>query len=126
MRSIIPECVNVMALTATATVSTRKEIIKSLDMQNPVVVSVSPMKENIYYCVSKKMKVNESFHPICEKLASQRAATDRMIIFCRTYDEVVITTSSNNLGKGLQNHLEHLILHNSDWWTCILTVHIRP
>ena len=63
VRSIIPECVNVMALTATATVSTRKEIIKSLDMQNPVVVSVSPMKENIYYCVSKKMKVSESFLP---------------------------------------------------------------
>ena len=88
MKSIIPEYVNVMALTATATVSTRKDIIKSLDMQNPVVVSVSPMKENIYYCVSKKVKVNESFLPICEKLASQRAATDRMIIFCRTYDEV--------------------------------------
>ena len=33
VRSITPEHVSVMALTATATVSTRKEIIKSLDMQ---------------------------------------------------------------------------------------------
>ena len=125
MRSIIPEYVNVMALTATATVSTRKDIIKSLDMQNPVVVSVSPMKENIYYCVSKKVKVNESFLPICEKLASQRAATDRMIIFCRRYDEIT-SISSSNLENDLQNHLEHLILLNSVWWTCILTVRIRP
>ena len=53
VRSIIPEYVNVMALTATTSVSTRKEIIKSLDMQNPVVVSVSPMKENILLCIEK-------------------------------------------------------------------------
>ena len=36
LRSVIPENVNVMALTATATVSTKREIIKILDMQKPV------------------------------------------------------------------------------------------
>ena len=51
LRSIIPEHVHVMAL---ATVSTRKEIIKSLDMQDPVIVSVSPIKENVHYCVAGK------------------------------------------------------------------------
>ena len=37
LRSVIPENVNVMALTAIATVSTKREIIKILDMQKPVV-----------------------------------------------------------------------------------------
>ena len=77
VRSIIPEHVSVMALTATATVSTRKEIIKSLDTQNSI-VSVSPMKENIFFCASR-MKVNESFLPICDKLANRRATMDRII-----------------------------------------------
>ena len=36
LRSVIPENVNVMALTAIATVSTKREIIKILDMQKPV------------------------------------------------------------------------------------------
>ena len=56
VQSILPEYVNVMALTPTASVSTRKAIIKSLDMQNPIVVLVSPMKENIYFCASRMMK----------------------------------------------------------------------
>ena len=51
VRSIIPEHVNVMALTATATTSSQAEIIQSLDMQNPVIVSVPPIKDNIFYCV---------------------------------------------------------------------------
>ena len=57
--SIIPEHVHVMVLTATATVSTRKEIIKSLDMQDPVIVSVSPMKESVHYCVAVKTTLSE-------------------------------------------------------------------
>ena len=68
LRSTIPEHVNVMVLTATATVSTRNEIVKSLDMQDPVIVPVSPMKGNIHYCVARK---TSPFQPIYEKLARQ-------------------------------------------------------
>ena len=91
-----------MALTATATVSTRKEIIKSLDMQDPVIVSVSPMKGNIHYCVARKTTLSEAFRPICEKLARQRISTDRMIVFCQTYDDVtsVYYYIKHQLGRG--------------------------
>ena len=85
MRSIIPENVNVMALTATATKSTRHEIIKSLDMQKPVIVSVPPVKDN---CVSDKSTITFSLGPICDRLAHQRTEMGRTVIFCRTYDEV--------------------------------------
>ena len=71
-------------------------------MQNPIVVSVSPTKENIYFCASRMMKVNASFLPICEKLANRRAVMDRIIIFCRTYDEVtsVYYVFKQQLGKS--------------------------
>ena len=43
VQSVIPTTVRVLALTATATISTRKYIIKSLNMQNPEIVYISPM-----------------------------------------------------------------------------------
>ena len=48
IRSIIPETVRVMALTATATLATRKFIIKSLIMQKPDIIYVSPDKPGNY------------------------------------------------------------------------------
>lgn len=88
VRSIIPENVHVMALTATATKSTRAEIIKSLDMQRPVIVSIPPIKDNIFYSVSNKFNIPFSLGPVCDRLAHQRTDMGRTIIFCRTYDEV--------------------------------------
>ena len=39
VRSIVPESVHVMALTATATNTTRAAIIKILDMQKPIIIN---------------------------------------------------------------------------------------
>ena len=88
VRSVIPQHVNVMVLTATATVSSRNEIIRSLDMQKPMVVSVPPIKENIFYCVLGKSTINVSLGPLCDRLSSRKTSMGRTIIFCRTYDEV--------------------------------------
>ena len=68
VRSIIPKSVKVMALTATATDTTRSFIIRSLDMEKPKVVSVSPMKENIVYSVGQKSTISETFLPHGQKL----------------------------------------------------------
>ena len=55
IRSIVPRRVRLMmALTATATLSTRKFIIKNLNMQNTAVVYVPPLKHNIAYFVADK------------------------------------------------------------------------
>ena len=40
-----------MAITATATQSNRKRIMHSLCMTNPTVVTVNPIKDNIFYSV---------------------------------------------------------------------------
>ena len=71
-------------------------------MQDPFIVSVSPMKENIHYCVARKTILSEPFRPICEKLARQRTTMDRIIVFCRTYDEVtaVYYYFKHQLGRG--------------------------
>ena len=95
VRSVIPEHVNVMALTATATTSSRTEIISSLDMQKPVIVSVPPIEDNIFYCVLESSTLSTSFGPLCDRLAARRTTIGRTIIFCRKYDEVTISSSSD-------------------------------
>ena len=51
IRSVIPDEVHVIALTATATIETRSIIIRSLNMVKPLVVSLHPGKSNISYSV---------------------------------------------------------------------------
>ena len=52
VRSLIPPSVGVMALTATATRSLRREVVKTLGMIDPVVVTISPDKPNIIFTVA--------------------------------------------------------------------------
>lgn len=72
LRSIIPETVEVMALTATATDTTRTVIIKTLNMQKPKIVCVSPEQHNIVYAVAEKCKISDAFTSLCDKLATER------------------------------------------------------
>ena len=81
LHSVIPENVNVMALTATATVSTRREIIKILDMQKPVIVSIPPINDNLFFCASPRGSISLSLSPISDILIRQRTAMGRIIIF---------------------------------------------
>lgn len=79
-----------MALTATATLSTRKFIIKSLNMQNPVIIYIPPVKNNIAYYVEDKPRegIRVAFKPIVDRLIRERNM-GRVIIFCKTYDNVI-------------------------------------
>ena len=90
IRSIVPRRVRLMALTATATLSTRKFIIKNLNMQNTAVVYVPPLKHNIAYFVADKPigGISEAFQPIVDRLKRERTM-NRIIVFCRTYNEVI-------------------------------------
>lgn len=87
IRSIIPEHVHVMALT-TATKSTRRAVIRTLNMHKTVVVSKPPVKNNIIYSVARKMDIYHAFVPICDKLKVEGILMGRIIIFCRKYSEV--------------------------------------
>ena len=102
VRSLIPDTVHVMALTATATKRTRQAVIKLLKMVHPKVVSVSPNKPNIKYSVLvNTQSLEEKFAPLVEEVRQKRTATDRTIIFCRTYDQCahIYMFVVNRLGK---------------------------
>lgn len=77
-----------MALTATATNTTRAEIFKILDMQRPVIISTSPHKESLVYSVREKSTLSSSLSPLIDNLKRQRTKLGKVIIFCHTYDEV--------------------------------------
>ena len=57
MPSIFSETVRVMALTATATITTQNIVIRSLSMQSPEVIYIPPIKDNILYAVIDKPKI---------------------------------------------------------------------
>ena len=87
VRSLIPEYVHIMALTATATTKSRRDICKILSMRNVSIVAVSPNKPNVKYTVIQKPgPLEEVFAPLVEKLKLKRTNTERTIIFCRTHD----------------------------------------
>ena len=93
VRSIIPETVRVMALTATATKSSRKFVINSLSMQMPEIVYVPPARENIVYAVMDKPRGDDAtcevFQSTVKKLKIERSNMGRVIIFCKTYNSVI-------------------------------------
>jgi ATP-dependent DNA helicase RecQ len=87
VRSLIPETVRIMALTATATKQSRRDICRTLGMIKPKVVSASPNKPNIkYIIVFKPGTLEETFAPLVEEVRRMRLNMERVIIFCRTYD----------------------------------------
>lgn len=82
VRSLIPAKINVMALTATATIKSRNKIIAILGMCKPVVISESPDKSNLIYRVKERTAVDQVFTPVVEKLKKERTRMPRIIIFC--------------------------------------------
>lgn len=103
VRSLLSQDVNVMALTATATKTSRKEICRVLGMRWSVVVAESPNKSNIKYSVLPKSSTfEETFAPLMEEVRRERINVDKTIIFCRTYDNVtrIYRFLKSRLGKG--------------------------
>ena len=70
VRSLIPKYVNILALTATATKSTRKVVIKLLNMKNLSIISISPNKDNVIYTVSKKSCMEDVLEKVKDRVIS--------------------------------------------------------
>ncbi len=77
-----------MALTATATRTSRRTICHVLGMANTLVIVQSPNRPNITYAVSAKPPtLKEAFTPLVAELRRRRTAKDRVIIFGQSYDD---------------------------------------
>ena len=81
IHSLIPHHVHVMALTATAGVSTRRKIIGSLNMKKVHIVSHNPCKENIVE--EKPADIADILSPIVDDILENNRNAERTIIFCR-------------------------------------------
>ena len=87
LRSIIPDHVRILALTATATYSTFQTVKDRLSLQNPVIVGLSPNRPNIFLSVLPTMKLNEVVEMVAGDLIQKGVNYPKTIIFCRTYQD---------------------------------------
>ena len=85
VRSIMSSTVKVMALTATATGTLRKQVERLLGMDNPVCIARSPDKTNIIYInIEVKGSINNILEHILQEITTKRTLLPRIIIFCKT------------------------------------------
>ena len=90
VRSLVPYHVKMMALTATATVDTRRRICLILGMREPSVIATSPDKTNLCYWVKEGVSVHDFVTPLVAKLKVQRSKLPRVMIFCRRIEDCSI------------------------------------
>lgn len=83
IRSLVPQSVPIMALTATVTKSLKSDVIRILGMQNPVTITASPSRSNIRYAVRSFASFNEAFAGLLEGLRRKRKDFPQTIIYCR-------------------------------------------
>lgn len=103
VRSIIPNSVKLMALTATATRSTRSSICQILGMSEPSIIAVTPNRSNICYSVAKKSEgdIEQIFTLLADELREKRLTMSRVIVFCRSYEDVgnIYSLMKSSLGN---------------------------
>ena len=83
VRSLIPQHINIMALTATATKSLRKDVCKTLGMKDPFLVTVSPDKTNLIFRVLPYESLEMTFRPVIDELRRQRVRMEKTLIYCQ-------------------------------------------
>ena len=112
--SLLPD-IHIMALTATASTTTRKTIFWCIGMKKVLLVSQSPNKPNIFYSLnSDQSNIEEAFTPLLREIQQKRTSVDRTIIFCRSYNSYtsIYFFMKNRLGenisdpKGFPHHAE--------------------
>ena len=114
VRSLLPARVNVMALTATATVKLRMDVSRIIGMRNELVVFRSPCKANIMYAVIEFSTIEETFLPMAERLQKQGSGCPRAIIYCRTYSDCIYSLNATLAPVSLI-HPMLLICQDSGW-----------
>lgn len=85
LRSVFPETTTFVALTATATKSMVREIIKKLQMvlSETTVVSLLPDRTNITYHVRKSTKSMTELDWLVSDLKTNGMTTKKTIVYCR-------------------------------------------
>ena len=87
LRSFLPDIVPFVALTATATINTRREISSSLGMTKPITISTSPNRNNIMFLVQTVSNdIAMVFEWIVRELLQHGKKTTKTVVFCKSID----------------------------------------
>ena len=104
VRSLVPAGVKIMALTATASKSSRKQIINTLCMEDVQVIAVTPNRANITYHVKRwEDGMSEAMDDVIGRLVEKRNKCERTIIYCRTINNCIDVHRyfRNKLGEAI-------------------------
>ncbi|WRX09372.1 DEAD/DEAH box helicase domain - like 2 [Theobroma cacao] len=118
LRNSLPD-VAILALTATAVPKVQKDVIDSLNLQNPLILKSSFNRPNIYYEVRYKDLLDDGYADLCNVLKS--AGDVCGIVYClerATCDDLSTHLSRNGIScaayhAGLNNKLRSSVL--DDW-----------
>ena len=83
----IPEEAKILALTATATAEVLSTVKTKLNLVDPLVIGLSPKRDNIKYYVEPLPKLDILCQLLCEGLNQHRNKFPKTLIFCRTIAE---------------------------------------
>jgi len=78
LRNLIPSCVNIMALTATATLQV---VTERLSLDNTIVNGLSPNQTHIFYDAEKLPDMVDYCKKLSANLMIQRQSFPKMLIF---------------------------------------------
>lgn len=87
IRSLLPNGIPVLALTATITRVNRIEVTKLLGLQNNLIISKPPNKDNIKYRKALFISVEENFSEMTRQLEVERSCFPRTIIYCQRCED---------------------------------------
>lgn len=89
LHSIVPDHVNVLALTGTATPEVVKAVKNKLSLNDIAIVGIPPTRDNIKYHVEPLPKIEMLCEFLSEHLLSMRQCFPKTIVFCQTISECV-------------------------------------
>lgn len=86
VRALVPAGTPLMACTATASKSVKKEVIDSLEMSGCIEVTASPNRPNIYYDVKPRTDTDADFQFLIDSLREKTILTPRVLVYCQSLD----------------------------------------
>ena len=85
IRLLVPTCVPVLTLTATATKATQGKLIKILKMKDCVQISQCRDRPSITYIVERTSRdIEKVFCWLVDELHSNRVLTTKVLVVCRS------------------------------------------
>ena len=88
LRSLLPKCVNVMALTATVTKETLRCVVERLSLESPKIIGLPPNRENIKFVLKPSITKKDFALSLASELLTFRVQTPKTVVFCTTVQQV--------------------------------------